>query len=217
MFFGSKSPGFQCSFKTRGSSIAHGARSPCSMWHLCVTASIHGTAWMAPNSAHIDGPPQQLKLMEWVLAMHMWKPVKPVYSYPATWCNMFKYLNHSLAKKQTFVHASQNLSEIEIEPGDHWISFSKCQGDPSLPAGCAMGFTRRRQKSSGDHRISRGFDFQWMQPATNPTYNRCILESSSTSSIQQLDTRFELPKAYEGTKSVANGTWSSMWVVQPGT
>jgi hypothetical protein len=80
-----------------------------------------------------------------------------------------------------------------------------------------MGFTRRRQKSSGDHRISRGFDFQWMQPATNPTYNRCILESSSTSSIQQLDTRFELPKAYEGTKSVANGTWSSMWVVQPGT
>lgn len=50
---------------------------------------------------------------------------------------MFEYLNHSLAKKQTFVHASQNLSEIEIEPGDHRISFSKCQGDPSLPAGNA--------------------------------------------------------------------------------
>ena len=113
MFFGSKSPGFQCSFKTRGSSIAHGARSPCSMWHLCVTASIHGTAWMAPNSAHIDGPPQQLKLMEWVLAMHMWKPVKPVYSYPATWCNMFKYLNHSLAKKQ-------NLCACQSKPVWNW-------------------------------------------------------------------------------------------------
>ena len=55
--FGSRNPGFQCFLKSSGSSIAHGTPSPCSMWHLCVTASIHGRAWMAPNSAHINGPP----------------------------------------------------------------------------------------------------------------------------------------------------------------
>ena len=150
MFFGSKSPGFQCSFKTRGSSIAHGARSPCSMWHLCVTASIHGTAWMAPNSAHIDGPPQQLKLMEWVLAMHMWKPVKPVYSYPATWCNMFKYLNHSLAKNKplcmpvkTCLKLKSSLEIIEFpfpsarvthlfQPAAPWASLAVDRNPPAI-------------------------------------------------------------------------------------
>ena len=53
--------------------------------------------------------------------------------------------------------------------------------------------------------FARRLDFQWMQPATNPTYNRCILESSSTSSIQQLDTRFELPKSLR--RNQKRGQW----------
>ena len=131
------------------------------MWHLCVAASIHGTPWMAPNSAHIDGPPQQLKFMEWVLAMHIWKPCETcvficihILQHDVHDVTCSRYLNHSGKKT--------NLCACQSKPVWNWNRawrssnfLFQVRGWPiSSSRKRAMGFTRHRQKSSSDHRIS---------------------------------------------------------------